>query len=82
MQYAGEGQEKMSKKNIITVERLPGGKVIQVMPNGSKRPLEDETDWTRLHEMTEEEIEAGALADPDNPPDCPLAITPYRIIKI
>jgi putative transcriptional regulator len=50
------------------VERLPGGKVVQVMPDGSKCPLEDETDWTQLREMTEEEIEAGALSDSDNPP--------------
>lgn len=58
----------MSEKNIIRVERLPDGKAVQVMPDGSKRVLEDETDWTYLREMTEEEIEAGALSDPDNPP--------------
>jgi putative transcriptional regulator len=28
----------------------------------------DETDWERLATMTEEEIEANALSDPDNPP--------------
>jgi putative transcriptional regulator len=27
-----------------------------------------ETDWQRLANMTEEEIEANALSDPDNPP--------------
>jgi putative transcriptional regulator len=27
-----------------------------------------ETDWERLRNMTEEEIEANALSDPDNPP--------------
>ncbi len=58
----------MNEKNIITVERLPDGKVAQIMSDGSKCSLEDETDWTRLREMTEEEIEAGALSDPDNPP--------------
>jgi uncharacterized protein (DUF4415 family) len=26
------------------------------------------TDWERLASMTEDEIEAGALSDPDNPP--------------
>jgi putative transcriptional regulator len=30
--------------------------------------LPDETDWERVKTMTEEEIEAAALADPDNPP--------------
>jgi uncharacterized protein (DUF4415 family) len=29
---------------------------------------EGATDWARLAAMTEEEIEAGALSDPDNPP--------------
>lgn len=28
----------------------------------------DRTDWERLRNMTEEEIEAGAASDPDNPP--------------
>jgi putative transcriptional regulator len=29
---------------------------------------ESQTDWERLRNMTEEEIEANALSDPDNPP--------------
>lgn len=28
----------------------------------------DQTDWARLHAMTDEEAEANALADPDSPP--------------
>ncbi|MES5044313.1 helix-turn-helix domain-containing protein [Rhizobium nepotum] len=28
----------------------------------------DQTDWVRLSTMTDEEAEANALADPDNPP--------------
>jgi uncharacterized protein (DUF4415 family) len=31
-------------------------------------PKDTETDWVRLDAMTEEEIEANALSDPDNPP--------------
>lgn len=31
-------------------------------------PLGTGTDWDRLNAMTEEEIEANALSDPDNPP--------------
>lgn len=30
--------------------------------------MEDKTDWERLRNMTEEEIEQNALDDPDNPP--------------
>jgi hypothetical protein len=40
------------------------------MPDGSTRPYVSptKTDWARLASMTEEEIEANALSDPDNPP--------------
>ncbi len=58
----------MSETNIIKAKRLPNGTVVQIMPDGSQCPIEDKTDWARLQNMTEEEIEAGALADPDNPP--------------
>jgi uncharacterized protein (DUF4415 family) len=44
----------MSEERIVryTRENLPKGR----------------TDWARLDAMTEEEIEANALSDPDNPP--------------
>ncbi len=58
----------MSKSNIITVERLPNGTTVQVMPDGSKIPMQDKTDWARLKNMTDAEIEAAALSDPDNLP--------------
>ena len=58
----------MSKNNIITAERLPNGKVVHTMPDGSKRLLKDETDWSRVKAMTEKEIDAAAKADPDNLP--------------
>ena len=41
---------------------------MQVMPDGTRRPIEDKTDWARLNALTEEEIEAAAVADSDNPP--------------
>lgn len=34
----------------------------------SRKPAEGGTDWERLRDMTDEEIEAAAAADPDNPP--------------
>jgi putative transcriptional regulator len=58
----------MSESNIVRVRSLPDGSVVQVMPDGSTQPIEDRTDWARLEAMTEEEIEANALSDPDNPP--------------
>ena len=51
----------------ITVERM-NGLTMQVMPDGTRRPIEDKTDWARLNALTEEEIEAAAVADSDNPP--------------
>ena len=58
----------MSESDIVRVRSLRDGTVVQVMPDGSTKPLEDRTDWARLEAMTEEEIEANALSDPDDPP--------------
>lgn len=58
----------MSESNIVRARVLPDGSIVQVMPDGSLTPIEDRTDWARLDAMTEEEIEANALSDPDNPP--------------
>ncbi len=58
----------MSKSNIITVERLTNGTTVQVMSDGSKIPMQDKTDWVRLKNMTEADIETAALSDPDNLP--------------
>jgi putative transcriptional regulator len=58
----------MKKKDIIIkVRTLPDGTAVQVMPDGSTQPLQDKTDWNRLRNMTEEEIEAAAASDADNP---------------
>jgi putative transcriptional regulator len=51
----------------ITTERI-NGVTMQVMPDGTRQSMEDKTDWARLNAMTEEEIEAAALADVENPP--------------
>jgi len=53
---------------MIKARRLPDGKLVQVLEDGSIKPLENHTDWARVDAMTEEEIEANALSDPDNPP--------------
>ncbi len=40
-----------------------------MLPDGSTRPFPpDRTDWAALRAMTEDEINAAALSDPDNPP--------------
>ena len=59
----------MSEENTIRVRRLPNGDLLQVMPDGSTRAMEKKaSDWNRVRDMTEEEVIANALADPDNPP--------------
>jgi putative transcriptional regulator len=68
-----------SESDIVRVRRLADGSTVQVMPDGSTRPYVSptKTDWARLEAMTEEEIEANALADPDNPP-----ITPEELARM
>ncbi len=51
----------------ITVER-ENGVTKQVMADGSKQVIEDKTDWARVNAMSEDDIEAAALADADNLP--------------
>jgi putative transcriptional regulator len=58
----------MSKKNTIVARRQNDGTLVQVLPDGATRALADKTDWTRLAAMTEEEVEAAALTDPDAQP--------------
>ena len=64
----------MSKKNTIVAKRQSDGTVVQVLPDGSTKPLEDKTDWDRLRAMTDEQVVAAALTDPDARP-----LTPQRL---
>ncbi len=58
----------MSESNTIRVRLLDDGTVLQIHENGTSTPVVDTSDWARVAAMTEDEIEANALADPDNPP--------------
>jgi hypothetical protein len=58
----------MNERNTIRARRLDDGTIVQELDDGTCRRLESRTDWDRLAAMTEEEIEANALADADNPP--------------
>jgi putative transcriptional regulator len=62
----------MSKGRTIIARRLADGTLVEVMPDGTTKPFpKDRTDWAALRKMTEEEINAAALTDPDNPPRTP-----------
>jgi len=59
----------MSKENTIRAKRLPDGTLVQVLADGTTRAFPaDQTDWAALGAMTDEEINAAAFDDPDNPP--------------
>lgn len=58
----------MSDSIVINARRLGDGTFVQELPDGTYRRIESRTDWKRLAAMSEEEIEANALADEDNPP--------------
>jgi len=59
----------MSNENTIVAKRLPDGTLAQLLPDGTTRPFpSDETDWFALRSMSDAEINAAALSDPDNPP--------------
>ena len=58
----------MSEKDTVVIEVDEDGSKWQLVPDGSRKRVYGTTDWERLENMTEEEIEANALSDPDNPP--------------
>ena len=68
----------MSKQNIIVAKRLSDGTLVQVLPDGSAKPLEDKTDWARLRAMTDEEVTAAAESDPDARPMTPEQLRTAR----
>ena len=68
----------MSKKNTIVAKRQSDGKLVQVLSDGSTKPLKDKTDWARLRAMTDEEVAAVAMSDPDARPMTPQQLRAAR----
>ncbi len=63
----------MSDDTTLTRARLlDDGTVVEILSDGTTRPFgKSKTDWARVEAMTEEEVEANALADPDSAPETP-----------
>jgi putative transcriptional regulator len=68
----------MSKQNTIVAKRRSDGTLVQVLPDGSTKPLEDKTNWARLRAMTDEEVTAAAFSDPDARPMTPEQLRTAR----
>lgn len=68
----------MGEHEMVGARRRADGRLEQVLPDGSTRILVGRTDWARLEAMTEEEIEANALSDRDNPPLTPAELRRMR----
>ena len=68
----------MRKANTIVAKRQSDGTIVQVLPDGSTKPFEDKTDWARLRAMTDEEVTAAAMADPDARPMTPEQLRSAR----
>ena len=58
----------MLQGTTIIAKRQSDGTLVQVLPDGTTKRLEDKTDWKLLRDMTEDEVHAAALADPDAQP--------------
>lgn len=58
----------MNDEGMIRARRLADGSIVQVLPDRSTQPFAQKSDWARVDAMTDEEVEANALSDPDNPP--------------
>lgn len=55
----------MKKSNTTIARRKSNGSLVRVDDAGTETPLVDKTDWQRLREMTDAEVEAAAASDPD-----------------
>jgi len=58
------------ESTVVKAMLLDNGTVVQVLPDGTTRPFGGNgIDWERINAMSDEEVEANALADPDSAPE-------------
>jgi len=68
----------MNDGDTIRARRRADGTMARVLPDGSTRPLTGDNDWPRLLAMSDDEIEANAATDSDNPPLSPDELARMR----
>lgn len=67
--FQPEGLNPINNENIIVTRRLHDGTYVRVLPDGTTAPEPpSRTDWSGIDALTEEELDAAARSDPDNPP--------------
>ncbi len=72
----------MSKETITVVKRQSDGRILQILDDGSTQELVDTTDWEALRAMSDEAVEAAALADPDAQPVTEQDAKMHRVPRI
>ena len=72
----------MSEQKITKALLLESGEVLIEQEDGSYRLAEDRTDWERIRNMTEAEIEAAAEADEDAPPAAEDYWTDASVVRL
>jgi putative transcriptional regulator len=71
-------RQNLSKENTIVARQKSDGALVEVLPDGTTRPLHDRTDWSRVDAMTEEDVHTAAMADPDAQPTTPEEMATAR----
>lgn len=66
--YRHERRADVKDKSIVQARLESDGRVVQVLSDGTTRPMEDETDLERLNAITDEDIEKQIAADSDVAP--------------
>ena len=64
-------------ETTITAKRRSDGTLVRVMPDGAEQPFPQ----TPMRDMTDEEIETAALADPDAQPLTPEQLAQARPVS-
>jgi putative transcriptional regulator len=68
----------MSEETTIVARLNSGGQ----LPDGSQQPLEDKTNLAAVRAMTDEEVMARSLADPDAQPSTPEQLSRMRRVPL